>query len=171
MVDEIDVSELAIGQAAVVTLDALPDLELAGEVSSISAFADVRSGVVSYPIAISVEVPPGVRPLEGMSATATVDVHLATNVLLIPNQAISGTFSSPTVLVIVNDQQESRAVTLGATDGSWTEVVTGLSEGDMVAVQTSTGSAMDGFVQGAMQEMLRRGIAPGMGTRAFPGGR
>ena len=75
-VDEIDVAQLGLGQRATVTLDAIPDLELSGNVSSISASAQSQSGVVSYPITISLATPEDAHLLEGMSATATMKFTL-----------------------------------------------------------------------------------------------
>jgi RND family efflux transporter MFP subunit len=145
IVDEIDVAQLRLGQKATVTLDALSDLELSGNVSSISAFAQSQSGVVSYPISISVATPAkNVKLLEGMSATATIEVNLASNALLIPDAAIVGTSNRPVVMVMVDGQQQPRMVTLGATDGVRTEVVSGLKEGDVVVVNAATSGTSPG---------------------------
>ncbi len=138
IVDEIDVAQLRLGQEATVTLDAIPDLELPGNVSSISAFAQSQSGVVSYPITISLATPGDVQLLEGMSATATIEVDLASNALLVPNQAIGGTGNRAMVRVMVDGQPQPRMVTLGATDGVQTEIVAGLEEGDEVIVEIGT---------------------------------
>lgn len=138
-VDEIDVAQLRLGQEATVTLDALPDLELPGNVSSISAFAQSQSGVVSYPITISLATPDGVQLREGMSATAAIEIELASNALLVPSSAIGGTGNRAMIMVMVDGQPEPRMVTLGATDGVQTEVVTGLEEGDEVIMEAAIG--------------------------------
>lgn len=140
IVDEIDVAQLRLGQKATVTLDAFSDLELPGNVTSMSAFAQSQSGVVSYPISISVATPENVRLLQGMSATAMIEVNLASNALLIPSDAIVGrTGNEGVVMVMVDGQQQPRVVTLGATDGVMTEVISGLQEGDVVIVNILKG--------------------------------
>ena len=141
-VDEVDVSQVQQGQEAIVTLDAISDLELSGNVSSISSFASSQSGVVSYSVTITVtSIPSGVELREGMSATATITNKLATNVLLVPTKAISGSSSTnPTVVVMVNGTSEVRSVKLGASNDTSTDIVSGLSAGDMVVV-TSTSSS------------------------------
>ena len=140
IVDEIDVANLRLGQKATVTLDAFSDLELTGSVSSISAFSQTQSGVVSYPISISLIVPENVQLLQGMSATATVEINLASNALLVPDDAIiGGTGDRAMVMVMVDGQQQPRMVTAGATDGTQTEVVSGLEEGDVVVVNVAAG--------------------------------
>jgi HlyD family secretion protein len=145
IVDEIDVAQLRLGQKATITLDAFSDLELTGSVSSISAFAQSQSGVVSYPISISVTVPEGVQLLEGMSATATIEVNLASNALLVPDDAVtSGTGDRAMVMVMADGQQQPRMVTVGATDGTQTEVVSGLEEGDVVVVSVTASGTSSG---------------------------
>ena len=163
-VDEIDVSQVQQGQEATISLDALSDVELSGKVSSISAFANSQSGVVSYSITIMVtSIPSGVQLREGMSATATITNQLATDVLLVPTRAISGTSSNPVVTVMVNGDPEVRAVKLGASDDTSTEIVSGLNAGDMVVVtSTSTSSSSSGSSS--------QGGFPGDGGIEFPGG-
>jgi RND family efflux transporter MFP subunit len=143
-VDEVDVANVKLGQYATVTLDALPELELSGNVTGISAFAQSQSGVVSYPITVSLTIPKGTRLLQGMSATAAIKIELASNALLVPNGAIVGPSDRPAVMVMVNGQPQPRMVTVGATDGVRTEVVTGLKEGDVVIVNVATGSTSPG---------------------------
>ncbi|MEE9202577.1 MAG: HlyD family efflux transporter periplasmic adaptor subunit, partial [Dehalococcoidia bacterium] len=53
-VDEVDVARVRVGQPAIITLDALPGETLRGQVKSVSPVAQVQSGVVSYPVVISV---------------------------------------------------------------------------------------------------------------------
>jgi HlyD family secretion protein len=144
IVDEIDVAQLRLGQKATVTLDAISGLKLSGNVSSISAFSQSQSGVVSYPISISVATPENVRLLQGMSATATIQANLATDALLIPKQAIGGTSNRSVVMVMVDGQEQPRVVTLGATDGVRTQVVSGLKEGDVVVVNVAAGGTSPG---------------------------
>jgi RND family efflux transporter MFP subunit len=166
-VDEIDVSQVQQGQEAAISLDALSDVELSGKVSSISAFANSQSGVVSYSVTIMVtNIPSGVQLREGMSATATVTNQLATDVLLVPTRAISGTSSNPVVTVMVNGEPEVRAVKLGASDDTSTEIVSGLKEGDVVVV-TSTSSTSSSSSSSSQGGFTGGGGFPG-GGMVFP---
>jgi len=142
-VDEIDIAQVQQGQKATISLDALSGTEFSGEVSSISTFANSQSGVVSYPVTIKLTVPSGVQLREGMSATATITTQEVDNVLLVPATAISGSSSTnPTVRVMVNGTPEVRSVKLGVSNDTSTEIVSGLSAGDMVVVtSTSTSSS------------------------------
>jgi len=150
ILSEIDVAQVKQGQKASISLDALPDVEITGELTSIAVIGKSTSGVVSYPVSIRLTPPQGVQLREGMSATATIVIQQANNVLVIPNGAVSGTISNPTVYVMVNGQLEERTVTLGISDDTYTEVKVGLQEGDMVLVYTSSTSQQRFFGGGGM---------------------
>jgi multidrug efflux pump subunit AcrA (membrane-fusion protein) len=69
---EIDVAQISIGDIAVVTLDALPDLVLEGTVVNIAPKADEGSGV-NFPVIIELsEIPAALR--WGMTAFVDIDV-------------------------------------------------------------------------------------------------
>lgn len=69
---EIDVAQISIGDTAVVTLDALPDLVLEGTVVNIAPKADEGSGV-NFPVIIELsEIPTTLR--WGMTAFVDIDV-------------------------------------------------------------------------------------------------
>jgi HlyD family secretion protein len=71
-VTEIKVPDIQVGQAVTIELDALPDVELKGEVESISSVAQVKSGDVVYPVKIKLlENDPRLR--WGMTAAVTFE--------------------------------------------------------------------------------------------------
>jgi RND family efflux transporter MFP subunit len=135
-IDEIDVAMVKVGQAANITLDALPDEEVMGEVAFISLVGTTLVGVVSYDTTITLENPVGGLK-DGMSATAGVIIERGDDVLSIPNRAIRGTTENPMVVVLVDGQQEEREITLGLSDGINTEVLSGLEEGEEVVLPAS----------------------------------
>ena len=140
VVDEIDVLSIQPGARASVTMDALPNDVLDGRVANISSAASNQQGVVTFEVDIEVTVPEGLRLQEGLSALANVTLGSETG-LLIPVQAITGTFDDPRVLVINGGGVEERSVTLGSSDGFWTIVQGGLVEGDEVVMEVDGTSA------------------------------
>jgi RND family efflux transporter MFP subunit len=137
-IDEIDVAMVKVGQAANITLDALPDEEVNGEVAFISPVGTTLAGIVSYGATITLENP--VAELkDGMSATAEVIIERRDDVLVIPNRTIRGTTENPWVEVYIDEQIEEQEITLGLTDGINTEVLLGLEEGEEVVLPTSSG--------------------------------
>jgi RND family efflux transporter MFP subunit len=132
-IDEIDISTVELNQEANIVLDALPDEEIKGRVAFISPIGASLVGVVSYETRITLEKPDA-RLRDGMTATAEVIIERHDNVLFIPNRALRGTWENPKVLVLIDGQQEEREITLGLTDGTNTEVLSGLEEGEEVVL-------------------------------------
>ena len=69
----------------------------------------------------------------GMSADADIVLDERQNVLLVPNRAIGhDSQGNPIVKVILDEQVEERRVVLGITDGLDTEVIEGLTAGEVI---------------------------------------
>ena len=141
IIDEIDIPGVEQGQEATITLDALPGTELKGKVTFISPVASIQAGIVSYKITITLEPTANAELREGMTADADIIIERHEDVLLIPNLAIKGTLESPWVEVVANErskQTEQREVILGASDGVYTEVLSGLKKGEEILVEVPT---------------------------------
>jgi len=145
-IDEIDIAEVEPGQKAIIEVDALPALQLEGEVASISLLSKKIGGLVLYEVTIGFDVPQGYNLKIGMSATADIILEERSGVLLVPDRAIQqDSQGNPIVKVIVNEEVEEIPVVIGISDGFDTEVVSGLSEGDVVVVETKTKSSSTGL--------------------------
>ncbi len=144
-VDELDIPEVKPGQRTVISVDALPDVNLEGEVVSISPLPKKEAGLVLYEVKTSFAVPEGSGLRVGMSATADIIIDERSNVLLVPDRAIKqDAQGNPVVEVMLDGQTEERPVVLGVSDGFNTEIVAGLKEGDMVVVKTKVKPAESG---------------------------
>jgi multidrug efflux pump subunit AcrA (membrane-fusion protein) len=82
-----------------------------------------------------------VQLTQGMTATISIITAQATNVLLVPTQAISIQGTQTTIQVLVNGIVETRQVVTGISNSSYTEITSGLSEGDQVLVSQSSSSS------------------------------
>ena len=149
-VDEIDVLTVEVGVEAEVKMDALPDQTILGKVSFVGAEASEQQGqgVVNYPVRVEIDLPPDLKTPEGLSAVATIILSRETDVLLIPVNAIRGTFDSPMVHLMVNDETVETPVSLGNSDDFWTVVTDGLNEGDMVVAVAPEGQDVQFFSEG-----------------------
>ena len=165
IVDEIDVLYLREGAAATVRLEALEGQTLAGVVSRIATEPNSQQGVVSYPLDVTLETAPGVQLLEGLSAVASVVIREETDVLLIPLQALHGTFDRPAVRVLGEDGEvELREIILGNSDDFWTVVESGLSEGETLLMQSQDASeSFFGFGRGFAGGATRTIVVPAGG--------
>ncbi|MBN1862485.1 MAG: efflux RND transporter periplasmic adaptor subunit [Dehalococcoidales bacterium] len=147
--DEIDIPGVALGQQAVIEIDALPELVLEGKVSSISPLPRLESGVVFYSVKISFDVPPASGIRAGMSATADVVLSDRSDVLLVPDRAVKyDAQGNPVVQVMVTGAEgaseiEERPVVIGMSDGYQTEIISGLVEGEMVVIEIPAETTQD----------------------------
>ena len=140
---EVDVPRVKLGQDAEVTLDALPDLNLTGKVTSISPAGTQSQGVVSYPVTISLIKPPESVKV-GMTASANIIVDKRENVLVVPNRALRSQGKQRLVTVLVEGQRISTPVTTGLNNDTMTEIIGGLHEGDEVVLSTTTATQSRG---------------------------
>jgi HlyD family secretion protein len=209
--DETDIAQVSLGQAVIVTLDAFDDVELAGTITAIAPVAETQSGVVLYPVTVTLD-PTDLPVRAGMTADVEIVTRSAEDVLHIPLRAVrsvggrafvlrqlrpgeeaptaseirqgagrdrgrpsalpqragTGTFADMTA----EERQQMRSqmqgalaqlqvegytpvpVELGMMTATHVEVLSGLEEGDVVSVSSTTASSDDD---------ARSGPMPGMG--------
>ena len=155
-VDEIDIGSLAVGQQAVVTLETWPDEELSGELVSIAPKAKSGAEIVTYQVHLSLEAGElSVR--SGMTANAELVTANRENVLLVPNRAITADRQAGKYYVnlIQGDTTAKTEVTIGLRDNKYTEITSGLEDGDQLVIG-EVEEVLD-FTQGPPQGMRRYG--------------
>jgi len=135
--DEADVRSLAVGQAATITLDAWPDSHATGKVTFISpeSMGGQAGSVVDYEVRLSIDQ--NSLPLRaGLSVQATIHTFDQKNVLLVPSGAILADRDSGKYYVNRVTAQGTRQtqVTIGAQDGTNTQILSGVQAGDVVEV-------------------------------------
>jgi RND family efflux transporter MFP subunit len=132
-IDEMDVPKVATGQIVKINVDALPEIEFTGEVASVYPLPTKVTGLVMYNVKIALAVPDSAALKIGMRATANIIVDKKGDVIKVPSRAVQedgqgGHF----VQVIIEKKVEERPVTVGIDNGTETEIISGLSEGENV---------------------------------------
>jgi len=87
---------------------------------------------------------------DGLSATVNIVIQEREDVLMVPSRAITRQGQTTTVQKVVGTGTEQTPVQTGITDGTNTEIISGLNEGDQVSIQprsTST-NTNQGLSQG-----------------------
>lgn len=136
-VDETDVARLQSGQAATVSFDSLPEVKLQGKVTGVAPAGTTTQGVVSYLVSIGVSAPPRQLPA-GMSASVSIETERKDNVLLVPNRAVKTQGRSRVVDVLAGNKTETRTVQVGSANDQFTQIVSGLTEGETVVIPSTT---------------------------------
>ncbi len=132
-VDETDIGKVQVGQEATFSVDAFPDKEFGGKVTAIYPKALIQQNVVTYDVVIAIENREGLlRP--DMTTNTTITVAKRDKVLAIPNQAVRREEGDRVVFVQEGDRLVRRPVKTGWKDKSYTEILSGLKEGERVAV-------------------------------------
>ncbi len=133
-VDETDLDQVSLDQAVEITFDSFPDVHLTGKVHEIAFDATTVNNVTTYVVNIYLDkIPDYIR--SGISANVYLLISDRKDVLRVPTAAIT---PEGNVLVVRAPGQppESQKVTQGLSDGSWTEILSGLGEGDWIAQRT-----------------------------------
>lgn len=114
-VDELDISDIAVGQTVSVTADAVEGQTYTGVVTKVSVAGTSTGSATTYPVTIRIDETDGLLP--GMSVDATIELDSAENVLAIPTAALN---RGNTVLVTADSPSAVNAVTQTPenTDGS-----------------------------------------------------
>ena len=135
---ETDYSSIKLGQPGVVLFDALPGKPFPFTVTEIGSSPLSSSGVVTYEVDASLVLTPGnPAPTPGMNGRGLITTDSKPDVLVVPPRAIRRRGNDQIVSVKrANGNVEDQIVTTGASDTNNVEILTGLAEGDTVAVAT-----------------------------------
>lgn len=133
--EESDAVRVAPNQRVDVRFDAIPDLTLPGTVVGVSPSASALSGVISYYATVGLtQSDPRLR--NGLTAQASVVTDELRDVLAVPNAAIHRQGGRTQVTVQQFDGQRVVDITPGVVGDTYTQVLSGLSEGDEVVLPT-----------------------------------
>lgn len=146
-VDEIDIDRLEVGQPVDITLDALPDVPVSGEVAEIAPTSANVSGVVTYIVTINIVDAPEEALRAGMSANASIVVDEVDGVLVVPNWAVRldrETGEAYANVRLADGTIEEVPVETGLRNEQLSEVLSGLQAGDVVVV-TNEREGLAGF--------------------------
>jgi len=142
-ISEVDIPNIKVDAPATLTFDSLPNKTFAGRVINMDTIGTTSSGVTTYNVEVVLEnIDPAMRP--GMSASASIITNRKDHVLLVPNGAVKTQGTQTTVSVMKNGVATPTDVTVGLSNDLETEIVSGLSEGDVVTTGTTTNSGVTG---------------------------
>ncbi len=131
-IDEVDAAKLKVGQNSRITLDAIKGRIFAGKVRRIAPYVleiEKQARTVEVEVEFS-ERPKNENLLVGYSADVEIVHDTHTSVLRIPTQTL---MEGKRVLLYKNDGKlEERVVVTGLSNWEFTEVVSGLNEGDQI---------------------------------------
>lgn len=129
-----DLSSVKAGQKVAITTDASTDA-LSGTVASVGIVATSTSddGTATFPVVINLS---GSHTdlYSGTTATAVITTGSYTDVLTVPTAAITSENNKTVVTKVSNNQTSTVEVEVGKVFGNYTQITSGLSEGDTVRI-------------------------------------
>ena len=157
-VDELQVSDVSVGQSVQVTADAVPDKTYTGTVTRVSMKGSSNGGTTTYPVTVHIDETEGLRP--GMNANAEIVIAEAGNALAVPNAAIVRggyvlvTKDSPSAANADPDMTAPEGyvyvpVKIGVSDDDYTQIISGVTGNDTVAYDPSSVSTDDYYDDGS----------------------
>lgn len=143
-IDEADIGRIEQGQKVGFTVDAYPNEKFTGTVSQVRLNPVVAQNVVSYVTIIDVPNP-HMKLKPGMTATVTVEVARADDVLRVPNAALRfrpSRDAGARVWTLQDAQIRPVRVQTGISDGTSTAIVGGdLADGAQIVTGMASASA------------------------------
>ncbi len=180
-IDELDLSLIEEGQRVNITSDSIQGEVFEGIVTKKSIVGSSYSGTTTYPV--TVEIEGNDKLLPGMNINAEIIVESYENVLTLPVSAVrrgnsvervtDGSVSlegtrGGTTYVEEKPATETVKIEIGASDEDYIEIKSGLSEGDIVAVQVQ--NASDNFMAALFGGGMPQGGMGGMPQSGRPSG-
>jgi HlyD family secretion protein len=136
---EFDIAQVKGGQKASISVDALGGRSFRGEVGFAALTGTNTSGVVTFPVRVSIADAKGLKP--GMNVSVRIVVATRRNVLQLPLEAVTqngGNAATVTVLD-ASGQPVPRRVKLGLANNKNVEIVRGLRAGQKVVLGGASG--------------------------------
>ena len=133
-IDELDIGKIVIGNTVSVTLDAFPGQTFEGKITALDPFGTNSGGNTKYTVTVSMDKQENM--LLGMNASVGITLGDYDNVLLIPEAALSEEDGKVYVYTAYDEKKDELSgqteVTCGVSDGSYVQILSGLSEGDTI---------------------------------------
>lgn len=141
-IDEKNLALLESGQHAIASADAYPRKRFDAVLAYINPGVNAQTGAVEVKLDVP-EPPPELK--QDMTVSVDVEVARRDDAVLVPSDAVHRPESTaPWVLRIVDGRAHRQPVRIGLRSGGWSEVLDGLSPGDLV-VPAGVAEVVDGM--------------------------
>ncbi|HTV16164.1 MAG TPA: efflux RND transporter periplasmic adaptor subunit [Acidobacteriaceae bacterium] len=137
-VDEADIGSVYMGQPARIHVESFPNKIFNGKVTKIAPLGVEKDNVTTFEVRVSIDNPGG-ELKANMTANAEIVVTEHHDALSVPEQAMSWDNDKNAFVFVPDpkskDGQKKVPVVAGISNGSRTEILSGLKEGDPVVLQ------------------------------------
>ncbi len=180
-IDELDISDMEVGQSVSITSEALEGQSFSGIITKVSVVGQTSGGVTTYPVTVEVEASEDLLP--GMNVDAEVVLESVENAMTIPSSALERnnrvliTSDSPSAVNAVEGATAPEgyvyvSVETGLVTSDSVQIISGLTQDDTIAyAQMTMGGTeeMSGIMMPGMPS--EGGSMPSGGGAGMSGGR
>lgn len=159
-VNELDINKIEVGQKVEISADAVEGETFTGVVDKVNINGTTASGSTNYPVTVLVDgTPEALKP--GMNVSAKIIVEDAGSVLCVPVEAVSRGADGTSLVKVAGQgaldengnvadpsKLEDREVTLGRSDDTYIEILSGLEEGETVYIYQAAGTSFMATMMG-----------------------
>lgn len=135
-VSEDDLTEIQVGQEVKIQISSDTQKEYSGYITAISNSGTYSSSGTTYTATVTFENDGYIKI--GMSGTADIVLSKAENVLVVPSEAVTTTNGTSYVTKVENGTTTKTQVEIGLSNDAYTQIKSGLAEGDVVQVEEKT---------------------------------
>ncbi len=133
--EDTEVLKINKEQKTIVKIDALPNITFPSQVDFISNLATVdQNGLSTYKIRATITDQKTYTLLDGMSGQIQFITKEKSGILIVPNNSVFRENNISYVNLVKNGVVQKTEVQTGFTDGKEVEVISGLNQGDAVAI-------------------------------------
>lgn len=137
-VDESDIGKVYLGQPARIKVESFKDKTFYGKVTKIAPLGVEKDNVTTFEVRVSIDNPGG-ELKANMTANAEIILDEHKNVLTVPEQAVLYDKSRNASVEVPDPKQKNGrrkvAIKAGISNGTKTELLSGLNNGDTVILQ------------------------------------
>ncbi len=133
-VDETDIGRVKPGMKVEYWVDAYRDKRFSGTINLIYPQPEIKENIVYYLAILKIEPKDTMFLRPEMTTHVRIIIDEKADVIIVPNSAIRFEDGKNVVYVKLKDKIERKAVTTGIRDDRFTEIVSGLSEGELVVI-------------------------------------
>jgi HlyD family secretion protein len=137
-VDEADIAHVYMGQPARIKVESFRDRVFGGKVTKIAPLGVEKDNVTTFEVRVSIDNPGG-ELKANMTANAEIILDEHKGVLQVPENAVIYDNRKNAFVEVPDKSQKDGTrklpITVGLSNGSVTEIVSGLKEGDQVVLQ------------------------------------
>lgn len=149
-VSELDINKINVGQKAILTLSSIDKKTFTGEVVGTDKVGTISSNLAQYSIIIRINEESD-KILPNMKVEGEIIINEKENVLLAPVSSIKKGNKN----IVTLESGEKREVSIGISDGVFTEIISGLAEGERVIIEALPTS---GFINNSSNSRIPGGL-------------